>query len=129
MPTFTVSFLGEGSPTKIDVLQKNRVPTSNLSTGGPRGVQASVRGGHARAGACEVSCGRCGACCFLRDFGLVCLEVEAYSKTGHTCSQSVPHGLFVGKSSKLVPEEPLSFENLKSDPQFLLAHFREGVLI
>ena len=33
---FTVSFLGEGSPTKIDY-RKKMVPTySSLSTGGPR---------------------------------------------------------------------------------------------
>ena len=34
MPTFTLSFLGEGSPTKIDKTEKKVYPYSNLS-GGP----------------------------------------------------------------------------------------------
>ena len=36
MPTFTVSFLGEGSPTKIDSRKQIGYPYSNLSAGGPR---------------------------------------------------------------------------------------------
>ena len=35
VPTLAVSFLGEGSPTKIDC-RKSWYPYSNLSTGGPR---------------------------------------------------------------------------------------------